>query len=137
MTNESAPAQVDVEVTFKLVVGVPEGYTQDDVANAVNEYIHETGSLPEPVSVVGPGVAGAEFFRTVYQIEVLSDVEPPSFPTLEQIAYDITEGHSSGVLNEISREGVDRKRIAELLTAQGSDPSFLLGDDYEDEDSNG
>lgn len=42
---------IDVEVTFKLVVSVPEGYKQDDVSDAVNEYIHSTGSLPEPVSV--------------------------------------------------------------------------------------
>lgn len=72
-----------------------------------------------------------KYYRTVYEIEVLSDIPPPSLPTLEQIAYDITEGHSSGVLNETIQEEVSRERMAELLIAQGSDPEFLLGEDLD------
>lgn len=73
-----------------------------------------------------------KYFRTVFEIEYLSDMEPPSFPTLAQIEYDITEGHASGVVNVIVQEEVTKERMAELLIAQGSDPEFLIPEEDED-----
>lgn len=73
--------------------------------------------------------------RTVYQIEVLARIAPNDMDDLDQIAYDIREGEASGAVTRISTEEVTPERMAELLTAQGSDPSFLLGENWETEDA--
>ena len=42
-----------------------------------------------------------KLFRQVFEIEVLSEEEPmPSDSSLIDIAYEITEGHRSGVVKE-------------------------------------
>lgn len=71
------------------------------------------------------------FVRTVIEVEVLTkgEYEPDS---LEQVARDIVYGDASGDWKVVKSEKVSRKRMAKLLEAQGSDASFLLGDD-EDE----
>ncbi len=68
-------------------------------------------------------------YRQVFEVEVLSEGEPLNDVILQDIAYEITEGHSSGVVKETVREEVTADRMAELLKAQGSDPEFLLSDD--------
>jgi hypothetical protein len=73
-----------------------------------------------------------KFYKTVISIEILSDELYPDCVTLEQINYDITEGHCSGrLLTEVHNEELTKEQMAEALIAQGSDPSFLIGEDTE------
>ena len=67
------------------------------------------------------------FYRTVLQVEILSD-EPYRYKALSDVAFDIIEGDCSGKTTVVSQEEVSKEQMAELLIAQGSDPSFLLGD---------
>ena len=65
------------------------------------------------------------FYRTIVQIEILSNEEVPNPIDLEAINYEIIDGSWSGRLSIISSEEVTRARMAELLIGQGSDPEFL------------
>lgn len=72
------------------------------------------------------------FYRTVITYEILTDV-PYFFEDLGQVHYDVIEGEASGkLLSEVSEE-VTRQEMGHLLIAQGSDPSFLLGEEYEND----
>ena len=78
-----------------------------------------------------------KFYRTVVQIEILSD-EPYEGDDLDTIHYDITEGDCSGKLGDVvSNEEVDGPTMAKLLLSQDSDPGFFDltedGEDTEDE----
>ncbi len=77
-----------------------------------------------------------KYCRTVITVEVLSDrLYDPE--TLKQVAYDIICGDCSGEWHVTSQEEVSEEKMAELLEAQGSDPSFLLGPEWgEEEESN-
>jgi hypothetical protein len=76
--------------------------------------------------------------RTVLKVEILYDDDDLDFPQnmgLEDIAECIKYGPASSGMVEIEiDEEVSRERMAELLEAQGSDASFLLGEEDEDED---
>lgn len=76
------------------------------------------------------------FYRNVITVEILSN-EPwddGQLTDLSCVHEAITDGDSSGLVTVTEHnEHVDADRMAELLTAQGSDPAFLLGD-YPDED---
>lgn len=64
------------------------------------------------------------FYRTVYQVEVLSRGPMPDGISLEHIAYAITDGDCSGNVQTTS-EQVDGPTMARLLQEQGSEPMFL------------
>ena len=68
-----------------------------------------------------------KYYRTVFKIEILSD-EPMAGVgfNLEGLAYEISEGHCSGMFLDEEVEECDEKRITELLENQGSDASFLI-----------
>jgi len=69
----------------------------------------------------------------VYKIEVLAHSPIHQEPlSLKDIAYEITEGHCSGQFLDTTVEKVSKERMSELLIAQGSDPSFLLGEEAEE-----
>ena len=68
------------------------------------------------------------FYRTVVQIEVLSEEPLSNEIDIGSLYYDITEGDCSGSTEVITRENVNGKRIADLLSAQGSDPQFFQVD---------
>lgn len=72
----------------------------------------------------GPTKGARRLIRQVVQVEILTDGEP-LVDDLEAIAYEITEGGSSGVVSTVTVEDVTGPRMAELLRAQGSDPGFL------------
>lgn len=74
---------------------------------------------------------GRKFYRQVFEVEVLSEGEPLNNINLSDIYREIIDGCCSGAVKEIIREEVTADKIAELLKAQGSDPSFLLGEDEE------
>jgi hypothetical protein len=75
-----------------------------------------------------------KFYRQIFEVEVLSEGEPLNNVSLQDIDYQITDGHCSGIVKETVREEVSSEKIAELLKAQGSDPEFLLGDDENTEE---
>ena len=65
------------------------------------------------------------FYRTVIQVEVLSQEPLPGLIDLAGIAAEIVDGECSGSVQTISEEAVDGPTMARLLRAQGSDPEFL------------
>lgn len=71
---------------------------------------------------------GSGFYRTVIGVEVLSD-QPVLDMGLADIAEQIDSGDFSGRMVTLSEREVSKKDMADLLTSQHSDPSFLLGDD--------
>jgi hypothetical protein len=67
------------------------------------------------------------FYRNVVQIEILSN-EPwgDEAEDLEEIRYQIMDGHSSGAITRIvANQKLTREQAAAALKAQGSDPDFL------------
>jgi hypothetical protein len=79
------------------------------------------------------GIMSGKFYRQLFEVEVLSEGEPLNNVSLQDIDYEITDGHCSGIVKETVREEVTPERMAQLLKAQGSDPEFLLGEDEADE----
>lgn len=77
-----------------------------------------------------------KFHRTVFYVEVLSEVPLSDDLTLEDIHHEITTGDCSGVFNMTVNESVDGPAMAKLLQAQGSDPGFFNldeeGDDFDE-----
>lgn len=76
-----------------------------------------------------------KFHKTIITIEVLSE-EPYDQTDLNEVAYDITEGHHSGVVKITSKEEMTGKQAADELKKQGSDTEFFMldenGNDIED-----
>jgi hypothetical protein len=80
-----------------------------------------------------------KFYRTVIQVEILSETPYPDGINLEQIHHDITEGDSSGKISTIvDNQILSGEQTAILLKDQGSDPSFFQldneGNDIKKED---
>lgn len=76
-----------------------------------------------------------KFYRTVVQIEILSE-DPYVYKDLLDVHDDITDGECSGLVTDVVlNEECNGARMAELLTAQSSDPEFFritpFGDDLE------
>lgn len=76
-----------------------------------------------------------KFYKTVFEIEVLSEEPLSDELSLEDVAYEITEGGCSGVVNRKGHKVLNGKQAAKALIAQASDPGhFRLTDDGEDAD---
>lgn len=69
-----------------------------------------------------------KFYRTVITYEVLSD-RPISDLSISDVARECEEGDFSGMELTTTTEEVSAERMIELCENQGSDPSFILGDD--------
>jgi len=79
----------------------------------------------EGTSEASSPTTSQKFYRTVIQIEILSE-EPYKTENILNISHDITEGHYSGSLTDIVRnEEKSGKEMADLLLAQHSDPGFF------------
>lgn len=65
------------------------------------------------------------YYRTKVMIEVLHDVILPQDMSLSQLAYEITEGSFSGVIDWGQSEQLSAKEMAEAAILQGSDPEFF------------
>jgi hypothetical protein len=72
-------------------------------------------------------------YRTVVQIEILSDEPVSDDVSVSEIDYQGTEGRWSIKVDVTDAREVDAAEMSDLLVAQGSDPSFLLGDEEGDE----
>jgi hypothetical protein len=72
------------------------------------------------------------FYKKTYMVTVLSE-EPVVLDDLVDIAYEITEGHCVGTMEEGVQTELNGKMMAEALTKAGSDPGFFrltaAGDD--------
>lgn len=76
-----------------------------------------------------------KFYRTVIHVEILSDDPSPKDASLQDIAYQISEGDWSGATKMAEHEEMDGEKMAKLLQEQGSDPSFFqLTEDGKDEE---
>lgn len=73
--------------------------------------------------------------RAVFMVEVLYDPYLANVPemSLSDVAWQISEGGSSGRVSLVVDEGLSRNQAAALLELHGSDPAFLPGDDFEEE----
>lgn len=82
------------------------------------------------------GKCERKFYRNVFTVEVLTEEPICSCPDLSTVAYQIIDGDWSGeTTHSIENEECDGPKMAKLLEAQGSDPSFFrLTSDGEDED---
>ena len=75
----------------------------------------------------------AKYWKTIITVEVLTeDDDPPNFNDLSDVAYEITDGHASGVFSQSSEE-VTEEKMRGLLLEQGSDPDFLIIAEEEEE----
>lgn len=74
---------------------------------------------------------GTRFYRSLLLVEVLSDQPGAADGDLADLAREIMTGGSSGQVTVlVAGQEVSADTMAELLTAQGSDPEFLIpGDD--------
>lgn len=68
-------------------------------------------------------------YKTKLTIEVLSEGEYGDGLTLEQIAYDISEGPCVGRLSIEKSTTLSAKEMADALVDFGSEPSFFQLDD--------
>jgi len=68
--------------------------------------------------------------KTTITVTVISD-DDWTFDSLEDVARSITTGGCSGELEVISEQPLSPYRAAQALEEQGSDPAFLLGDEYD------
>jgi hypothetical protein len=73
-------------------------------------------------------VTKRKFYRTVFTVEVLSEEEPEAV-SLEALAYQISDGEWSGVVEKGNSKKVNGKTMARLLEHQGSDPGFFRLDE--------
>jgi len=69
------------------------------------------------------------FFKTIIQIEVLSEGQPVDDLDLRQIAYEIMDGDCVGASSLVSKQELTGKECAEELTKMGSEPEFFGLDD--------
>ena len=65
-----------------------------------------------------------KFYKTTFTVEVLSEL-PLGDLGLEDIQYEITEGHCSGVTTTSEVKELSGPEMAKELLAQGSDPEFF------------
>jgi P pilus assembly chaperone PapD len=73
-----------------------------------------------------------KYYRNVITVEILSDREwaDDEITQLDTVDWQITNGDSSGQVTWTTvNEEIPKEQMAELLYAQGSDATFLLGEE--------
>ena len=78
-----------------------------------------------------------KFYRTVFQVEVLSEYPITTDMSLEDVFYEITKGDCSGVATMPVCESVDGPTMAMLLQAQGSPEFFNIDEEGNELDEDG
>jgi len=66
-----------------------------------------------------------KFYKRTYKIELLSEEPLRDDLSLETIAYEMSEGHCSGVVIDEGEKILTASKMAKELVAQGSDPEFF------------
>lgn len=88
----------------------------------------EAAGVPEHVAQLSYDKK-RKFYRSVIQIEVLSEEPLPDPMSLADIQYEITEGHCSGQLTRVvDNEVKTGPEMAQLLLNQASGPEFFMLD---------
>jgi len=84
-----------------------------------------------------PETQKRKFFKTVIQIEILSEDAPvPDDMELADIAHEIVDGDWSGARTAVETKELTGAEAAKALIDQGSDPAFFnLSDSGEDIDA--
>ena len=73
-----------------------------------------------------PEISERIFYRTVRQIEVISETPLSDDLTITDLDQEIIYGDSSGVVTSlVANEAIDAKQAAAALLAHGSDPEFF------------
>jgi len=75
-----------------------------------------------------PATQTRKYFRTILEIEVLSE-DTPFEGGFEELAVECAHGECSGAVLKRETTEISGKQAADALTAQGSDPSFFFLDD--------
>ena len=75
------------------------------------------------------GSSSRTFYKRTYKIELLSEEPLRDGLSLETIAYEMTEGHCSGVVIDEGEVEMNALQVAEALIAQGSEPEFFMIDE--------
>lgn len=70
-----------------------------------------------------------KFYKTVFQIEVLSEEPINDCVSLEQLSREIECGDFSGQIERINSEELSGEGMANLLLKQGSDTEFFMLDE--------
>lgn len=73
------------------------------------------------------------FYKTVFTVTVLSEVEPSGDIELDRLHHQITEGDWSGLVEKSQSVKLTQVEVAEELIEQGSDPSFFMLDEHGNE----
>jgi hypothetical protein len=77
-----------------------------------------------------------QFYKTKLTIEVLSEEKIPDSMSIEQIAWEATNGHYSMATVACKEKVMTGKQAANALLKQGSSPEFFqLNDKGEDVDN--
>ena len=78
-----------------------------------------------------------KFFKTVFQVTVLSEEKLVGPFGLDYLAEEVKEGEWSGEMKMLIHKEINGKQAAKALLAQGSEPEFFQidenGNDLEDE----
>jgi hypothetical protein len=82
-----------------------------------------------PGGLGGQRMTTRTFYRTVFQVEVLSEGPYPQDAELDDIQADIMYGPCSGEIHCLGVEELNGKQAAEALLGQHSCPSFFRIDD--------
>ena len=79
-------------------------------------------------------MAQKKLYKSVLKVVIISDEPYPDSVNLEQVSYDITEGHNSGILEweYLNAEVVGMEAVKEM-DEQGSDYSFFGMDENGEE----
>ena len=70
------------------------------------------------------------YYKTTILVEIISDRLIPPGMDIQDIAREMTEGDFSGTWSVVNLTELSAESCAKALEAQGSDPEFLLGDDW-------
>lgn len=71
-----------------------------------------------------------KYFKTTVTVEILSADESVEDLTMEELAREIKDGDCSGMMVGAVVKELSKEEMAKELLEQGSDPEFLLGEDY-------
>lgn len=106
---------------------LPEGEVNEIIVQLIGSLeLRLLRDLPDEVEPTG-------LYKNVYRVEVLSDTDSVT-DDLSELHRQITEGDSSGVVTHMAGNDITRSRMAAELISQGSDPAFLLGEDYDEDE---
>jgi hypothetical protein len=70
-----------------------------------------------------------KFYKTIVQVEILSEVPIGEITDLDTIHYNITEGEWNGQVSVKSSKELNGKQATKALINQASDPGFFRLDD--------